>query len=73
MAELISLKDIAGLLNFSKDEIMELVRQKRIPFLYFQSDDKYLFPKEEILAQIAPKIKESEPVVERRGRRKIQK
>ena len=86
MSILVNLKQIAETLNFSEEEVMELVRQKRIPHLYFTQKDEYAFPKEEVLDQITarPKAKEEspfgpeivngnetkEPVVARRGRPK---
>ena len=87
MTELLNLTQTAELLNFSDEEIMELVRQKRIPHLYFLKGDKYIFPKEEVLRTITPRPKKEEkpsdpeiitetetqgPVVARRGRPKKQ-
>lgn len=79
MAELISLNQTAKLLNFSEDEIMELVRQRRIPNLFFPGRHEYVFPREEVLGAITPRPKADEkkeetkePVVERRGRPKKQ-
>ena len=84
MSILVSLKQIVEELNFSEEEVMELVRQKRIPHLYFPKTDEYAFPKEEVLAWITPRPKPKEespfgpeliekneteePVVARRGR-----
>lgn len=86
MSILVGLKQIVEVLNFSEEEVMELVRQKRIPHLYFPKKDEYAFPKEEVLNQITPRpnLKEEspfgpeltdknemkEPVVARRGRPK---
>lgn len=88
MSELLGLKKMAEILNFSEEEIMELIRQKRIPHLYYSGEDKYLFPKEEVLSAITPRPKKQdnpafgtgidtetetkEPVVPRRGRPKKQ-
>ena len=85
MAELLNLSQTAELLNFSEEEIMELVRQKRIPHLYFLEGDKFIFPREEVLRAITPRPKKEEkpsdpeiktetqgPVVARRGRPKKQ-
>jgi len=74
MAELVSLKRIASILNFPEDEVMEMVRQKRIPNIYFPRREEYLFPREEVLSRIAPRPTEEsakkEPVAARRGRPK---
>lgn len=86
MSTLVGLKQIVEALNFSEEEVMELVRQKRIPHLYFPKKDEYAFPKEEVLNQITPRPKPKEespfgpelidrnemkePVVVRRGRPK---
>jgi len=72
MTELLNLTETAELLNFSEEEVMELVRQKRIPYLYFLKGDKYVFPKGEVLRAITPRPKEETqgPVVPRRGRPK---
>lgn len=86
MTELLNLTQTAELINFSEEEVMELVRQKRIPYLYFLKGDKYVFPKEEVLRAITPRPKKQEgqssgqeiktetegPVVARRGRPKKQ-
>jgi hypothetical protein len=88
MSILVSLKQIVEALNFPEEEVMELVRQKRIPYLYFPKKDEYAFPKEEVLNQIMPRPKAKEespfgpeltdkkeigePVVARRGRPKKQ-
>jgi hypothetical protein len=88
MTTLLDLKQIAQILNFSEEEVMELIRQKRIPNIYFPKEDRYVFPKEEVLNAITPrpKAKEespfgpdelkpnetNEPVVVRRGRPKKQ-
>ena len=85
MSVLVTLKQIVEALNFPEEEIMELVRQKRIPYLYFSKKDEYAFPKEEVLSRITPRPKpkeespfgpenekkdSKEPVVARRGRPK---
>ena len=86
MSILVSLKQIVEALNFSEEEVMELVRQKRMPYLYFPKKDEYAFPKEEVLSRITPRPKPKEespfgpevidrnetraPVVVRRGRPK---
>lgn len=60
MSTLVGLKQIVEALNFSEEEVMELVRQKRIPHLYFPKKDEYAFPKEEVLNQITPRPKPKE-------------
>lgn len=74
MTELLNLNKTAELLNFSEEEIMEFVRQKRIPHLYFPKEEKYVFPKEEVLTAITPRPRTEketkEPVAARRGRPK---
>jgi len=72
MTELLNLTETAELLNFSEEEVMELVRQKRIPYLYYPKEERYVFPKEEVLSAITPRPKEETqgPVVPRRGRPK---
>lgn len=86
MTQLLDLSETAELLNFSEEEVMEFVRQKRIPHLYYPQEEKYIFPKEEVLTAITPRPKKEggspfgpeivteketkEPVVARRGRPK---
>jgi len=83
MTRLLNLKETAGLLNFSEDEVMELVRQKRIPFIYFPDGERYVFPEGEVLRAITPRPEpkkkpvpepeqkeKQEPVAARRGRPK---
>jgi hypothetical protein len=81
MANLLSLKEVSNELNFSEEEIMELVRQKRIPYLYFPAKDEYLFPDTDVRQALSPRPKkeeaspfaeekQNEPVVARRGRPK---
>jgi len=60
MMTLMDSKQIAKILNFSEEEVMELVRQKRIPHLYFPKEQRYAFPDKEVLAQITPRPKAKE-------------
>ena len=78
MTQLLNLSETAELLNFPEEEVMEFVRQKKIPHLYYPKEEKYLFPKEEVLSAITPRPKKEtkEPIfprlVARRGRPKNQ-
>ena len=60
MSVLVTLKQIVEVLNFPEEEVMELVRQKRMPYLYFPKKDEYAFPKEEVLVRITPRPKPKE-------------
>lgn len=60
MAKLVSLEEIAKVLNRTKNEVLDLVDNKTIPFLRFNegtANEKLSFPLEEVLATISPKKK----------------
>lgn len=61
-AKLVSLEVIAKELNRTKDEVLDLVDERRIPFLRFNEgtpNEKLSFPLEEVLAKISPKKKKA--------------
>jgi len=57
-----NLPQIAEILNFSEEEVMELVRQHRIPYLVFKDDRGLQFVEEEVLAAITPRPRKVEEI-----------
>ena len=61
LISLVSLKEISDALNYSEEEILDMVRKKQIPHLIFEGT-RLSFPLEEILGKFTPKPYPSSPL-----------